>query len=219
MRILRLNDICTDTYDKNGVEPVHECLKVFFRDTNSDNNEWIIPEEEIKQRLDLRTKRIFSIDPVTARDIDDCLSIEKITDRIYQIGVHIADVSFFVPQGSDLDKEALKRGSSTYMVHQVFPMLPRLLSEKLCSLHQNVDRLTYSVFFRLDLADGRVVEDFEPVIKRSVINSCAKLSYELVEDILDNKVQTVDQLDQAVRPQRHDFLELAQDLLMMNSVA
>lgn len=105
------------------------------------------------------------------------------------------------------------------MVHQVFPMLPRLLSEKLCSLHSNVDRLTYSVFFRLDLADGKVVQDFAPVIRRTVINSCAKLSYELVEDILDNKIQTVEQLDEQVRPQRHDFLELAQDLLWMNQVA
>lgn len=94
---MKSNDICTDTYDKNGIEPVYECLKVFTRNVNPENNEWIIPEEEIKQRLDLRSKRIFSIDPITAKDIDDCLSIDKISDRIYEVGVHIADVSFFVP--------------------------------------------------------------------------------------------------------------------------
>lgn len=188
MRILKTNDICTDSYDVNGVETMHESLKIFTKDVDPETKEWIIPEEEIKQRLDLRKKRIFSIDPVTAKDIDDCLSIEKISDRIYEIGVHIADVSFFVTQGSDLDLEALKRGSSTYMVHKVFPMLPRLLSERLCSLHQNVDRLAYSIFFRLDLADGKLVQDFQPVIKRTVINSCAKWNYQLAEDIIDNKL-------------------------------
>ena len=102
----------------------------------------------------MRQNRIFSIDPITARDIDDALSIEKISNTIYEIGVHIADVSFFVQQGTDLDKEALKRGTSTYFIHKVFPMLPRLLSENLCSLNPNVERLAYSVFFKMDLASG-----------------------------------------------------------------
>jgi DIS3-like exonuclease 2 len=109
------------------------------------------------------------------------LSIEKITETVYEIGVHIADVSYFVQQGSDLDKEALKRGTSTYFVHKVWPMLPRLLCEKLCSLNPNVERLTYSIFFRMDLANGTLVEDFEPRIARSVINSCAKLSYDVAQ--------------------------------------
>ena len=89
-----------------------------------------------------------------AKDLDDALSIEKVQDSIYEIGVHIADVSYFVQQGSDLDKEALKRATSTYFVHKVYPMLPRLLCEKLCSLNPNVDRLTYSIFFRIDIGTG-----------------------------------------------------------------
>jgi exoribonuclease R len=143
-------------YDVDGVETVHECLKVFTKNLDTETNEWKIPEEEIKSRLDLRDKRIFSIDPSSAKDIDDALSIDKISDRIYEIGVHIADVSFFVQQGSDLDKEALKRGTSTYFVQKVFPMLPKLLSNQLCSLNPNVDRLTYSIFFRMDLKTGKL---------------------------------------------------------------
>jgi exoribonuclease R len=85
---------------------VHENLKVFSKDIDETTGEWTIPEEEFKQRLDLRKMRIFTIDPITAKDLDDALSIEKITDEMYEIGVHIADVSYFVQQGSELDKEA-----------------------------------------------------------------------------------------------------------------
>ena len=181
MRILIENDICTEKYENDDEEitsNVHECLKPFSRNINQVTNEWEIPAAELAQRLDLRQKRIFTIDPVTARDLDDALSIEKISDKIYEIGVHIADVSYFVSQGSSLDKEALKRGTSTYFVHEVYPMLPRLLCERLCSLNPNVDRLTYSIFYRMDL-NGDIDKTFKPVVKRSVIRSCAKWTYEL----------------------------------------
>jgi exoribonuclease R len=177
-----MHSICTDNYENEKDEPtsnVHECLKPFASNIDPATNEWIIPESEIKKRLDLRKKRIFTIDPITAKDLDDALSIEKITGTIYEIGVHIADVSYFVQQGSDLDKEALKRSTSTYFVHKVFPMLPRLLCERLCSLNPNVDRLTYSIFYRLDLATGEIDTSFVPKIERSIINSCAKWNYEL----------------------------------------
>ena len=167
----------------------------------------------------MRSKRIFTIDPLTARDLDDALSIEKINDSIFEIGVHIADVSYFVQQGSDLDKEALKRGTSTYFVHKVWPMLPRLLCEKLCSLNPNVERLTYSIFFRMDLSNGSLLEDFEPRIERSVINSCSKLSYDVVQQILDGKITSVESLSKDMKPKDHDFLDLAGDLLLMNMIA
>jgi len=99
MRILKMHSICTENYENEKDEPtsnVHECLKPFASNIDPSNNEWIIPKSEIKQRLDLRKKRIFTIDPITAKDLDDALSIEKITDTIYEIGVHIADVSYFV---------------------------------------------------------------------------------------------------------------------------
>ncbi len=87
-------------------DKVHESLRVFTKDIDPKIGEWRIPEAELKQRLDLRKRRIFTIDPVTAMDLDDALSIEKISGSIYEIGVHIADVSYFVQQGSELDKEA-----------------------------------------------------------------------------------------------------------------
>lgn len=79
-------------------------------------------------------------------------------------------------------------------------MLPRLLSENLCSLNPNVDRLTYSVFFRLDLSNGKIVENYEPVIKRSVIRSCVKWNYELVQEIIDGKLETDEKLEESLKP-------------------
>ena len=192
LRILRANDICTEKYDVEGEETVHECLKVFAKDIDPATKEWKIPGSEIKSRLDLREKRIFTIDPITARDLDDALSIERIDGTVYEIGVHIADVSYFVQQGTDLDKEALKRSTSTYFVHEVYPMLPRLLCEQLCSLNPGVDRLTYSVFFRMDLASGALDKSYAPRIQRSVIKSCAKWNYQLVQGIIDAKITGAD---------------------------
>lgn len=109
LRILKMHDIWSDEYEAEGQkinEKVTDSLKVFTKDIHPQSAEWVIPEEEIKQRLDLRKKRIFTIDPLTAKDLDDALSIDKITDTIYEIGVHIADVSYFVQQGTELDKEA-----------------------------------------------------------------------------------------------------------------
>lgn len=142
--------------------------------------EWTIPEEEIKLRLDLRKKRIFTIDPLTAKDLDDALSIDRISDKIYEIGVHIADVSYFVQQGTELDREAQLRCTSVYFVHKVYPMLPRLLCERLCSLNPMVDRLSYSIFFRMDMTTGEVDKSFKPKIARTVMRSCAKWNYQLV---------------------------------------
>lgn len=99
MRLLKTYDICTEAYEDENMEPtqnVHECLKMFSKDIDPATKEWIIPQSEIDKRLDLRKRRIFTIDPITAKDLDDALSIEKISEKIYEIGVHIADVSFFV---------------------------------------------------------------------------------------------------------------------------
>ena len=99
MRLLKMHDICTESYEDENAEPtqsVHESLKVFSKDLDPVTKEWIIPEDEIKRRLDLRSKRIFTIDPLTAKDLDDALSVEVISPVVYEIGVHIADVSYFV---------------------------------------------------------------------------------------------------------------------------
>ena len=161
---------------------------MFSKDIDPETKEWVIPQSEIDKRLDLRQKRIFTIDPITAKDLDDALSIDKISEKIYEIGVHIADVSFFVKQGTDLDREAVKRCTSTYLVHRVYPMLPRLLCERLCSLNPKVDRLAYSIFFRMNIETGQLEEKSKPRIARSVIRTCAKWNYELVQKVLDREV-------------------------------
>jgi ribonuclease R len=104
-----------------------------------------ISEEEIKKRVDFRDKNVFTIDPEDAKDFDDALSIEELENGNYKIGIHIADVSHYVAKGNHLDKQALKRGNSVYLVGQVIPMLPEKLSNVLCSLVPYKDRLTYSV--------------------------------------------------------------------------
>lgn len=108
LRILKTFDVHTDEYEVEGQskQNVHESLKVFQEGIDEVTGEWRIPEEELAKRMDLRKKRIFTIDPKTAKDLDDALSIEKISDDVYEIGVHIADVSYFVQQGSKLDEEA-----------------------------------------------------------------------------------------------------------------
>lgn len=101
---------------------------------------WSIPDIEIQRRRDLRGERIFSIDPATAKDLDDALHIKELDDGFFEVGVHIADVSYFLKRGSALDTEAFERGTSTYLVDSVIPMLPPVLCEELCSLNPGVDR-------------------------------------------------------------------------------
>ena len=98
---------------------------------------------------------IFTIDPATARDLDDALHVTKISDDLYEVGVHIADVSYFVPEESPIDKCASERTTSVYLVQKVIPMLPRLLCEQLCSLNPALDRLTFSVIWKMK-ANGDV---------------------------------------------------------------
>ncbi|XP_055429720.1 DIS3-like exonuclease 2 isoform X5 [Bubalus kerabau] len=110
---------------------------------------WTIPPEEFSRRRDLRKDCIFTIDPSTARDLDDALSCKPLADGNFEVGVHIADVSYFVPEGSSLDKVAAERATSVYLVQKVVPMLPRLLCEELCSLNPMTDKLTFSVIWTL----------------------------------------------------------------------
>jgi protein SSD1 len=109
----------------------------------------------LETRKDLRDARVFSIDPDTARDIDDALSVQLNEDGTYDVGVHIADVSFFVKSNTALDRDARKRATSVYLVQRAVPMLPPMLSEQLCSLLPGQDRLAFSVIFTMD-ADAKV---------------------------------------------------------------
>ena len=142
---------------------------------------WKIPASEMKRRMDLRGQRIFSIDPPTARDLDDALSVEKLRNGVFRVGVHIADVSYFMSPGSALDKEAQRRSTSVYLEQRVLPMLPRLLCEELCSLNPGVDRLAFSIVWNISPA-GEIIDQW---IGRTMIKSCAKLTYAHAQDMID----------------------------------
>ncbi|MEP7217603.1 MAG: ribonuclease R [Bacteroidota bacterium] len=138
-------------------------------------------EEDLRGRRDLRDMAIMTIDPADARDFDDAISIEEHEDGDVTLGIHIADVGHYVREGSALDLEALKRGTSVYLVTGVIPMLPERLSNDLCSLRPNEDRLAYSVFVRL--TPRGAIRDYE--ITKSIINSKRRFSYEEALEVLE----------------------------------
>jgi len=142
-----------------------------------------ILESEIARRLDLREEACFTIDPEDAKDFDDAISWRELPDGSYHLGVHIADVSYYVAEGSNLDREALKRGTSVYFPAMVIPMIPERLSNILCSLRPHEDRLTYSVL--MHVTPKGVVTHYE--IRESVIRSKRRFTYEEVEELLDRK--------------------------------
>lgn len=142
-------------------------------------------EAEIARRLDLREKRIFTIDPDDAKDFDDAIHIERLPGGDYSVGVHIADVSHYVKQGSALDGEAYRRGTSTYLVDRVIPMLPEKLSNGVCSLRPNEDKLAFSVI--MVVSSRGTVKEYE--IRETVIRSHHRLTYDDAQQIIDGGTQ------------------------------
>jgi ribonuclease R len=149
---------------------------------------------DLEGRLDLRDRLVFTIDPADAKDHDDALSIRRLKDG-WEIGVHIADVSHYVTTGGALDEEALRRGTSVYLVDRVVPMLPEALSADLCSLRPDEDRLAVSLLVVLD--DHARAKRQE--LRRTVIRSRHRLSYDQVQDVIDGKASIARDTDQAVR--------------------
>ena len=137
-------------------------------------------KNDIKGRLDLREEEIFTIDGEDAKDLDDAVNVKKLENGNFELGVHIADVSHYVKEDSKLDKEAIIRGTSIYMLDRVIPMLPRELSNGICSLNQKKDRLTLSVIMEIN-NEGQVVSS---QIKKSVINVTRRMSYNEIATIL-----------------------------------
>ncbi len=137
-------------------------------------------EKDTEGRLDLRSETIFTIDGADAKDLDDAVSLEKLPDGNYRLGVHIADVTHYVRQNGEIDKEAQKRGTSVYLVDRVVPMLPKKLSNDLCSLNPHEDKLTVSCIMEID-GNGDVVGN---TITTSVINSVERMTYTDVNKIL-----------------------------------
>lgn len=157
-----------------------------------------IPHEEIKTRIDYRSKNVFTIDPEDAKDFDDALSIEELENGNFSIGIHIADVSHYVKRGYSLDLEANQRGNSVYFVGKVIPMLPEKLSNQVCSLVPYEDRLTYSVIVQIT-PRGKVT-DYR--IAKTIINSKRRFSYEEAQKVIEQQDG-----------------DLSEDILQLNKIA
>ena len=146
-----------------------------------------ITEEEIKKRRDFRKVLTFTIDPKTAKDFDDALSFEILGEDLYEVGIHIADVSHYVQPGSILDQEALDRATSVYLVDRVVPMLPEVLSNGVCSLRPHEEKYTFSAVFQIN-GKGRIKKEW---FGRTVIYSDHRFAYEEAQDIIETQSPVV----------------------------
>lgn len=162
-----------------------------------------IPESEYKRRKDCRDTVTFTIDPADAKDFDDALSIEQLPNGNYYLGVHIADVTHYVTPGNPLDEEAYNRGVTIYLVDRVIPMLPEKLSNGVCSLQPNQDKLTYSCFMEID-SKGKLIDY---TIEETIIRSSLKMSYKEAQKVLDGKQK------HSVENELNLLADLAQKLL------
>lgn len=140
-------------------------------------------EDHTKDRRDFRSVTTFTIDPADAKDFDDAISFQALENGDYEVGVHIADVSHFVVEKTELDKEARKRGTSIYLVDRTIPMLPEVLSNDLCSLNPNEDKYAFSALFTMD-KNGVVKERW---FGKGLINSDKRFTYEDAQEVLDKK--------------------------------
>ena len=155
--------------------------------TEAKNISQTVDEKDIKNRRDLREEEIFTIDGEDAKDLDDAVNVKKLDNGNYILGVHIADVSHYVKEGSFLDKEAITRGTSVYMLDRVIPMLPVELSNGICSLNEGQDRFAISCIMEID-RNGKVVSSD---IFKSVIKVTRRMSYKDVQKILDDSDKDV----------------------------
>lgn len=160
-----------------------------------------VPSSDIAGRKDLRNMRIITIDGPDAKDLDDAVSLEKLSNGNLFLGVHIADVSHYVKEGSALDDDALRRGTSVYLVDRVIPMLPPELSNGICSLNPRVDRLTLSVFMEIDNT-GEVVAH---KIEETVIRTVERMVYTDVTNILENN-------DEKLIEKYSDLIDMLRDM-------
>ena len=217
-------------WPKNGVNPIGE-IKTVLGDVGENNTEMhailaefglpyefpkdveraadLIPikitEEEISKRRDFREITTFTIDPVDAKDFDDALSIQKLKNGNWEIGVHIADVSHYVKPESMIDKEAISRATSVYLVDRVVPMLPEVLSNNVCSLRPNEEKLCFSSVFEMT-DDAEVVAEW---FGRTIINSDRRFTYEEAQQVIEteegdfkDEILTLDRLAKILRSNR-----------------
>ncbi len=173
----------------------------------------IIPDE-VAKRIDMRNVCTLTIDPRDAKDFDDALSIRKLDNGLWEVGVHIADVTHYVKPGSIIEEEAVKRATSVYLVDRTIPMLPEHLSNGICSLRPNEDKLTFSVLFQMD--DDANVKHYE--ICRTVICSNRRFTYEEAQNIIEtgegeykDEILNLDRLAKLLRERRFENGSIAFD--------
>ena len=179
----------------------------------------IIPSEEIARRLDMRDVLTCTIDPHDAKDFDDALSIRSIGKNLWEVGVHIADVTHYVGENGIIDKEAQHRATSVYLVDRTIPMLPERLCNNICSLRPNEDKLTYSVIFHID--DKARVKYHQ--IAHTIINSNRRYTYEEVQEIIERSLSPASPKERSLETAMTESLplqgELEGALLVLNNLA
>ena len=164
-----------------------------------------IKTNDIKRRKDFRDHICFTIDPVDAKDFDDALSVKKIKENIFEVGVHIADVSHYIQPSTTIDKEASERGCSVYLANKVIPMLPEKIANEICSLRPKEDKLCFSIVFNIDI-NGNVLSNW---IGKTVINSKKRFTYGDAQETLNikegefyNELFTLDCISKKLRAER-----------------
>ena len=198
--LLKLNNI---NYDDNFSEDI-------MNEVNKKLNEIKITDEYIKstKRADFRNEFVFTIDPYTSKDLDDAIHVKVIDEKtqLLEIGVHIADPTSYIDVDSLLDKEALNRATTVYLVQKKIPMLPLILSDDVCSIMPRKDTLTISCIFRIYLNNGSLVKD-SPYFTLSVVNSKAKWDYDLVQKMIEKKEVKYDDLkfEDGSKPQSEEI--------------
>ena len=188
-----------------------------------EKNERIISKEEIAKRRDIRGTETFTIDPFDAKDFDDAISFKKLEGQaagkldMYEIGVHIADVSHYVREGSALDREAVKRGCSIYLVDRTIPMLPEVLSNDVCSLNPQEDKLSFSAIFKID-DRGKVYERW---FGRTVMNSTHRFTYETAQAVIDGEPSKVEKYSKGIQTtaSAEKGMQYREQLLTLNKLA
>ncbi|WP_158209778.1 ribonuclease R [Myroides phaeus] len=174
-----------------------------------------INEEEIARRRDMREVLTFTIDPKDAKDFDDALSFEKLENGNYSVGIHIADVSHYVQEGTILDEEAFNRGTSVYLVDRTIPMLPEVLSNFACSLRPNEDKFTFSAVFEIN-EKAEVVDKW---FGRTVTHSNQRMAYEEAQYIIETSDRTIPEGISLTGADQEVTKEVAEAVLKLNDLA
>lgn len=197
--VKRITDVNDPMAYVKSLEEARNVPKDFPAEVNKYIDEFIpnnIKNEDLSTRMDLRNELVVTIDGSSTKDFDDAISVVKIDDNTYELGVHIADVAYYVKENTPLDDEALKRGTSIYLLNEVVPMLPFKLSNGICSLNPNEERLTISCITRINKEGKSISTKIVP----SVIKSKYRLTYERVNEFInDSKTFDDDKLNEMLK--------------------